>query len=261
MAWATQGTAPSRTLRDAVEVFSEETENVTDKSFDVTLNGAAAYYEVVGIRIEYVATSEAGTRTFAVQVKDSAGDIILGYQLSSNANVTASNTLNVELSPNSENVAAVGGTAREFLPEGLYIRAGDALRIFESAAIDPVGDEMLLHLTLRGVSLSLVNVEIIDSGEFAVRLIDSATETTYTAVLADDVVLCDCTTANVVITLPTAASAKGKVFYFKKLDASAKTLTIDGDGAETIDDSATAVLVVQYEAITISSDGTEWWIT
>lgn len=83
----------------------------------------------------------------------------------------------------------------------------------------------------------------------------------YTASIeTDSVILCDATGGAFTITLPTAASADGYQFDIKKIDASANTVTVDGDGAETIDDSTTAVLTTQYESITVYSDGSEWWI-
>ena len=94
----------------------------------------------------------------------------------------------------------------------------------------------------------------------AIRTVDSATETTYTALLSDDIILCICTTAAITITLPAAVDLTGKAYSIKKLDVSANTVTLDGDGAETIDDDATRLLLVQYDAITVISDGTEWWI-
>lgn len=73
-------------------------------------------------------------------------------------------------------------------------------------------------------------------------------------------------TGNVTITLPTAASAFnntdaiGRIYRTKKIDADADLVTIDGNGSETIDGATTAVLTVQYETITIQSDGSNWWI-
>jgi hypothetical protein len=52
----------------------------------------------------------------------------------------------------------------------------------------------------------------------------------------------------------------GRVYNIKKIDSSPNIVTVDGDGSETIDDGTTAALTVQYEAITIISDGAEWWI-
>lgn len=73
-------------------------------------------------------------------------------------------------------------------------------------------------------------------------------------------VLVDAAGAARTITLPTAASAKWRKYIIKKTDASANTVTIDGDGAETIDGAATQVLAAQYDFIEIQSDGTQWWI-
>ncbi len=60
------------------------------------------------------------------------------------------------------------------------------------------------------------------------------------------------------VTLPTAASIEGKKIHVKRLATA--NITIDGDGSETIDGSATFVLSTQYEAITLISDGTNWII-
>jgi len=62
------------------------------------------------------------------------------------------------------------------------------------------------------------------------------------------------------MTLPSAASSTGKVFYVKKIDSSANSVIIDGAGAETIDGAATITTVIQYEAYTIISNGSFWSI-
>ena len=85
----------------------------------------------------------------------------------------------------------------------------------------------------------------------------------YTATLDDDVIIC-AGAAPFTITLPTAASAydaatqTGKEFTFVNPDTD--DATIDGAGAETINGAATLVLDVQYEAATIVSNGTAWFI-
>lgn len=82
----------------------------------------------------------------------------------------------------------------------------------------------------------------------------------YTAADTDTVIICDATGGAFTVTLPAAGDNTGKVFYLKKIDGSANAVTIDGDGAETIDDAATLVLGSQYDAAMLVSDGTEWWI-
>lgn len=82
----------------------------------------------------------------------------------------------------------------------------------------------------------------------------------YTLTSSDYTVICNATGGAFTITLPTAASHTGRIYYIKKIDSSANAVTVDGDSSETIDDSTTAVLTAQYESITIQSDGSEWWI-
>jgi len=154
MAWTSTTKAKDRTLAESIEVFSEEVVDDSDKTFAVATDGSAAYYEVLGIRLEVVADATVGTRTWSVQVLDSAADVVVDWPMSTGADVTASASLNIELSPGSINLAAIGGTAREFLPRGLMLRQGDSLRVFDRAAIAAAGDDMIVHLRLRGVSPS-----------------------------------------------------------------------------------------------------------
>ena len=71
---------------------------------------------------------------------------------------------------------------------------------------------------------------------------------------------------NVTVTLPTAASSYnntdgiGRIYEVKKIDADADTVTVDPNGSEEIEFAATAVLTVQGEAITFTSNGTAWYI-
>jgi hypothetical protein len=62
------------------------------------------------------------------------------------------------------------------------------------------------------------------------------------------------------ITLPAAAASAGVVYIIKKIDASANTVTVDGNASETIDGATTYVLSVQYAAVKIHCDGSSWWV-
>lgn len=75
-----------------------------------------------------------------------------------------------------------------------------------------------------------------------------------------DTILVDASGGALTITLPPAASASGHILTVKKIDGSINAVTIDPDGAETIDDAATRTLLLQYSSVTIHSDGTEWWV-
>jgi hypothetical protein len=60
--------------------------------------------------------------------------------------------------------------------------------------------------------------------------------------------------------LPTASGISGKVLRFKKVSSDLTAITIDPDGAETIDGGATKKLFIDGETLGIVSDGTNWRI-
>lgn len=60
------------------------------------------------------------------------------------------------------------------------------------------------------------------------------------------------------VTLPTATTMRGRTLIFKTLVAG--TLTIDGNGAETIDGAATVTITAQYGVLRLYCDGTTWLV-
>ncbi len=84
--------------------------------------------------------------------------------------------------------------------------------------------------------------------------------TTYTAVINDDVILCSTAGGAWTLTLPTAIGIKGKIYTIKKTTNDVSGLTIDGNASETIDGAVTKLIVSQYRAITIMSDGANWHV-
>jgi hypothetical protein len=85
----------------------------------------------------------------------------------------------------------------------------------------------------------------------------SAKTTAYTTTTSDSVINCDTTSAGFTVTLVTAVGNAGLQQTFKKIVA-ANTLTIDPNGAQTIDGAATVALTAQYDSITVVSDGANW---
>lgn len=75
-----------------------------------------------------------------------------------------------------------------------------------------------------------------------------------------DVFTVDTTAGNVTVSLPAAVLHSGRVINIKRMDGSANTLTVDGNGSETIDGSATLLIPTQYESFTLLCDGTGWII-
>ena len=74
------------------------------------------------------------------------------------------------------------------------------------------------------------------------------------------VLLCDASSNSVTVNLPSASDSINTVYYVKKIDSSGNTVTIDGNSNETIDGSLTQVISVQYDSLTVVSDGSNWHI-
>jgi hypothetical protein len=71
---------------------------------------------------------------------------------------------------------------------------------------------------------------------------------------------CDASTGAITITLPSAAGAPGKLFIFKKVDATANAVTIQRSGADTIDDATSLVLNTKHQSVTLVADGAGMWM-
>lgn len=87
----------------------------------------------------------------------------------------------------------------------------------------------------------------------------TVTGTSHTAaderfILVDD----DTAGSTVTITLPAAAGIN-IIYHIKKLGTTANVI-VDGNASETIDGALTATLSVQFEAIKIVSDGSNWHV-
>lgn len=78
--------------------------------------------------------------------------------------------------------------------------------------------------------------------------------------VTDYLINADATTAAIVITLPAAGASTFRQLVIKKVDGSVHTVTVDGNGAETIDGAATYVLAAQYDTVSIQCDGVGWYI-
>jgi len=81
----------------------------------------------------------------------------------------------------------------------------------------------------------------------------------YTAAFGE-VVRCDPSGGGFTITLPAAAGGTGKVVIVKNTTSSTNTITIDGNGAETIDGQASVTIAEGYKSLTFVSYGSEWGI-
>lgn len=84
----------------------------------------------------------------------------------------------------------------------------------------------------------------------------------YTVGVADysRTITVDATAGPVTLSLPSAASAGSGFFVtVKRIDATTNAVTIDANGAETIDGALTLILSTQYEAAKLRCNGTAWY--
>jgi hypothetical protein len=79
----------------------------------------------------------------------------------------------------------------------------------------------------------------------------------YTALTSDDVILAS-TASAWTLTLYTASGNTGKLIRVYKTSADKNLLTIDPNGAETIDGKANITLNMKNDSVTLMSDGTNW---
>jgi len=91
-------------------------------------------------------------------------------------------------------------------------------------------------------------------GDYSVRTVSAA----YTATEDDDVILCRASGSDVTVTLPVASRSMHKLLSFKRL-AGAATISI-APASGTIDGDASYPLTVDYEAATLVTDGSNWFV-
>ena len=83
--------------------------------------------------------------------------------------------------------------------------------------------------------------------------------TSYTASAGDYTILCNNSGA-ITIALPAASGASGRIYVIKKISGILNNVVIDPSGSETIDGAGTRTLSLQYESVTIQSDGSNWFV-
>lgn len=107
-----------------------------------------------------------------------------------------------------------------------------------------------------GVAKSLNVGEGISATGLVLAIVTKTTN--YTATANDHTIRVNATSGNITITLPAAASHAGRIYNIKKIDATANTVTIDGNSSETIDGAATNVITGQYVNVCVQSNGSNW---
>lgn len=94
----------------------------------------------------------------------------------------------------------------------------------------------------------------------AARAYISSATAAHTVSVLNEVVLCDATSAAFAVTLPPAKDFNKGRCYIKKVDASANSITITPQSGETVDGAALRSISIQWESLTLVSNGTAWYV-
>ncbi len=107
-----------------------------------------------------------------------------------------------------------------------------------------------------GIATTTPNSTLQNSGSFALSIFP--TNGNYTASATDYTIVGNSTTATKTITLPTAVGITGRIYVIKRTGT--QTLNIATTSSQTIDGVTTKSLTVQYNQMTVQSDGSNWII-
>jgi len=113
----------------------------------------------------------------------------------------------------------------------------------------------------RKITLSDLIASINANGSNVLSVV--TTTNNYLATAANDVVFADVSIAPLIVTLPDATTAQGKVISVKKKDGSTNDVTVQDAAGNNIDGSVTITLSGSGGArpgVELISDGSNWYI-
>ncbi|MDI6788881.1 MAG: hypothetical protein QME51_10960, partial [Planctomycetota bacterium] len=272
--WSANQTIPDSNLLivdnvDATKILAFECSGITtgttrtvtipDASGTMTLLGNAA----TGSGSVVLATSPVlGTPTIGVATATTVNKVTLTAPASgSTLTIADGKTLT------SSSTLTLAGTDGKTLTisHSLTLAGADAKTInfgANSITITTAGDANITVPT-SGTLATLAGSETLTGKTLTTPTINGGKQTyasksaSYTLVATDYCIDFSGLSGGVTASLPTAAGITGTVYVIKNSDA-AQTVTIDGNGAETIDGAATVALSAQYQFRMIISDGTNW---
>lgn len=123
-----------------------------------------------------------------------------------------------------------------------------------AANVQTATENDLVAVVYDGTEWARINL----AGTAGVSALTVTTQTTTANVDATDDLTVDTGTSDHTLTLPAVSGLTGVVLRFKKTGVSG-VVTVDGNGAETIDGAANFTLTEQYESATIVCNGTTWF--
>jgi len=149
-------------------------------------------------------------------------------------------------SPDANAILDIQSTTKAFMPPRMTTAQKNAIA-------SPAAGMVVYDTDLKAISY-YNGTAWLSSGALSV----TSKTANYTALVSDDVILASSSGGAITITLPTAVGFTGKTFTIKKTDSSGNAVTIGTTSSQTIDGSTTFPINVQYRAINVVSDGSNW---
>lgn len=105
-----------------------------------------------------------------------------------------------------------------------------------------------------------INANFANRHSFDITEIDD-TDSPYTVLETDQFVIVDASAAAVTVALPASATFPNRSLVVVAKSVAGGNVTINPDGAETVNGASTKVLSAAYASSRITCDGSEWYAT
>lgn len=205
-----------------------------------------------------------------IMTLNSSGNLGIGNsspnaKLDVNGNAIVSGNLTIT---GSTALATISGTTAQFTTiTSSFTGSGAGLYSLTASGISNFTNDVRAQFS-AGTNITIVNGVISSTGggggggSADLGLVKNVAFVTGSTVLTNDnhVVLVNCSTQSITLTLPSASSAGIRSFIVKKIDSTSNNVTISGSTtSEKIDGNNSISFYTQYECFTIISDATSSW--
>ena len=123
---------------------------------------------------------------------------------------------------------------------------------------DGLGNATKLQLSTNGINV--IGSLYLNGVAVGAAVADTPVSVNYSISTLDHFVECTAGVSGITVTLPTAVGNRGLSFVITKVDSGVGRVTIATTSGQTINGSATYVIIYQYVSITLHSNGSNWII-